>query len=142
MADENKPAAPWWVPDTKGFLAVFIVGSFVVAIFSMIFAPPMSIPPEISAIINMLLGALVAKFGTVVDFNFGSSQGSKDKDDTQNKVVRDLATATATAVPAIVAPGMPTTATDATTTTTPIAPGTETTTTTKTPEHPYATRTP
>lgn len=138
MADEPKPTpAPWYVPDTKGFLAVFIVGSFVLAIFSMIFFPPMSIPPEISAIINMLLGALVAKFGTVVDFNFGSSQGSKDKDDAQNKVVQNLATALPVVANGVVPP-VP----DATTTTTPIAPGTETTTVTKTPEHPYATRAP
>lgn len=83
---------PNWIPDTKGFIAIAVVGSFVVAVFIWMLFPPTKIDQAALTVVNMLLGALVAKFGTIVDFNFGSSQGSKDKDDAQNKVVEKLAT--------------------------------------------------
>ncbi len=81
---------PWWLPDTKGFIAIFIVGAFVTAVFVWMLFPPTKVDQAALTVINMLLGALVAKFGTVVDFNFGSSQGSKDKDDAQNKMVEKM----------------------------------------------------
>lgn len=94
-----------WPFDTRSSLALAIVGAFVTVIFVLIFFPPSGIPPEILAIVNMLVGALSAKFSTVVDFNFGSSQGSKDKDDAQNALVKNMAPVVA--VPAPEVPAVP-----------------------------------
>jgi ABC-type Fe3+-siderophore transport system permease subunit len=95
-----------WPFDTRSSLALAIVGAFVTVIFVLIFFPPSGIPPEILAIVNMLVGALSAKFSTVVDFNFGSSQGSKDKDDAQNELVKNMAPAVvASALEAPAPPG-------------------------------------
>lgn len=93
-----------WPFDTRSSLALAIVGAFVTVIFVLIFFPPSGIPPEILAIVNMLVGALSAKFSTVVDFNFGSSQGSKDKDDAQNALVQKMAPAVVAPVPETLVP--------------------------------------
>lgn len=70
-----------FVPDTATVIAHIIVCALIAIVFVMIFYPPKA-DQAILAIINMLLGALVAKFGTVVDFFFGSNKASQAKDET------------------------------------------------------------
>lgn len=68
-----------------------IVAAFVAALFTWMLYPPNNVNPVALAIINMLIGALISKFSTVVDYCFGSSQGNKEKDNAQNDVMRTLA---------------------------------------------------
>jgi hypothetical protein len=65
--------------DRRTILSFTIVVSFVVVIFVWIFFPPSD--PDQMAVLNMLIGALIGQVTTVVAFDFGSSDGSKAKDD-------------------------------------------------------------
>src|ERR1700680_2582707 len=76
---------------TQQGIAYTIVGAFVVALFLWMLYPPKAVDQVALAIINMLVGALITKFSTVVDFLFGASQGNKEKDNAQNDVMRTLA---------------------------------------------------
>ena len=80
---------PTWT-NTQQLIAYALVASFIGVIFVWMLFPPKAIDQSVMTVVNMLLGALVAKFTTIVDFFFGSSQGSKDKDDAQNKMVASL----------------------------------------------------
>lgn len=96
---------PTWT-NTQQVIAYTLVASFVLVIFVWMVWPPKAIDQSVMTVVNMLLGALVAKFTTVIDFFFGSSQGSKDKDDAQNKMITTLTTGTgngATVAPAVIA---------------------------------------
>lgn len=44
-----------------------------------------SIPPENRDLIMLVVGVIIGKFGTVVDYFFGSSKGSSDKNDVIGK---------------------------------------------------------
>jgi hypothetical protein len=75
---------------TQQGIAYTIVAAFVIALFLWMLFPPKAVDQVALAIINMLVGALITKFSTVVDFLFGSSQGNKEKDTVQNDVMRTL----------------------------------------------------
>jgi hypothetical protein len=85
------PAPPvYGLSYTQQGIAYTIVAAFVVALFLWMLFPPKAVDQVALAIINMLVGALITKFSTVVDFLFGSSQGNKEKDNVQNDVMRTL----------------------------------------------------
>lgn len=82
--------APKTWTNTQQVIAFALVGSFIAVIFVWMLFPPRGVDQSVLTVVNMLIGALVAKFTTIVDFFFGSSQGSKDKDEAQNKIVESL----------------------------------------------------
>jgi hypothetical protein len=87
---------PSWFPDTKGFIAIAVVCSFVSVVFVCMFFPPTGLDQASLTIVSILVTALTVKFGTVVDYNYGSSQGSKDRAEVQDKVMTQLALGAAT----------------------------------------------
>lgn len=70
-------------------LSLIIVAAFIGALGYWMIHPPTEFSPVAGTVINVLLGALVAKFTSVVDFHFGSSKGSLAKDQT----ISDMAAA-------------------------------------------------
>ena len=71
---ESAPAAcsptPWITPRAMlAFAIVFYVGATEVAILAM------HIPDGVRDILQVIVGVLIAKFGTVYDYYFGSSKG-------------------------------------------------------------------
>lgn len=66
-------------------LGVFVVLSFTLVLCSIIFRPTNpkeERDPASSALINILVGAMTAGYSTVLGYYFGSSSGSKNKDQT------------------------------------------------------------
>lgn len=72
--------------DNQTFITTIIVLAFVLVIFVWMFFPPQHIDQTEMAVINILIGALVSNVNTVISFFFGSSKGSKDKDDALAKM--------------------------------------------------------
>ena len=70
---------PSW-NDTQKLLAFIILGAFILVILIWLFHPPQADPGS-AAVLNTLVGALVGMAGMVVTYYFGSSSGSKAKDD-------------------------------------------------------------
>jgi len=95
-APPTPPPAPVGLSYSQQGIAYTIVGAFVVALFLWMLYPPKAVDQVALAIINMLVGALITKFSTVVDFLFGSSQGNKEKDSVQGDVMRTLAASVGT----------------------------------------------
>ena len=63
---------------SAGLVSVLVVGSFGLVIAQLLWRP-VDLGPQVTTILNVLLGVLAAKFGTVVDYWLGSSVGtSKD----------------------------------------------------------------
>ena len=63
-------------------LGGLIVIGFFVLIYLLIFSP---IPGENSDVLNLVVGALIGSFATVVSYFYGSSKGSADKTSMMNK---------------------------------------------------------
>ncbi len=92
MTDKTADPKTW--TNTQQVIAYALVGAFIIVIFGWMFFPPKSLDQAALSIINMLIGALVAKMTTVVDFFLGSSEGSKAKDDAQNRTIERLTSGT------------------------------------------------
>jgi ammonia channel protein AmtB len=88
MIDDVEVKKTW--TSTQQVIAFALVGAFILVIFGWMFFPPKSLDQAALSIINMLVGALVAKMTTVVDFFLGSSEGSKMKDEAQNRTIERL----------------------------------------------------
>lgn len=71
--------------DTQRLLAFIILVSFIVVIVIWLFHAPTGDAGS-NAVLNMLMGSLAAMAGNVITFYFGSSKGSKDKDDTISSI--------------------------------------------------------
>jgi hypothetical protein len=71
--------------DTQRLLAFIIVVAFIIVIVIWLFHAPTGDAGS-NAVLNMLMGSLAAMAGGVVTFYFGSSKGSKDKDDTISSI--------------------------------------------------------
>ena len=84
--------------DTSTALATAITTAFVLVIFGWMFFPPKAADAGSLAVLNTLTGVLGTAFVGVVQFYFGSSKGSKDKDDTISQMAT-TATTTATSIP-------------------------------------------
>jgi len=74
--------------DNQTFIAVAIIMAFICVILAYIFCPPKNVDQAVLAVVNMLIGALISNTNTVISFFFGSSKGSKDKDDTISEVAK------------------------------------------------------
>lgn len=77
----------WTWPDAKGTIAAILVIAMVVLIV-VLFEYPAALDghPAILGVLQMVVGALIASINTVISFYFGSSQGSKEKDDVIGKI--------------------------------------------------------
>ena len=97
--------------NTQKILAFVIVDALIVVILIWIFHPPTGDAAS-NSVLNVLVGALVGMAGMVATFYFGSSQGSKDKDQALSAIATQsgtggggsASTATVTA-PTATAPG-------------------------------------
>ena len=67
-------------------LSGFIVLGFFALLFTLTYT---DVPKENKDLVNMLIGALLTAFATVIAYYFGSSSGSAKKDDTISKMKQD-----------------------------------------------------
>ena len=86
MNDNNKP---YWMPDAQTFLAVSIVFMTFTALIIRMFHTT----PEDKMLDTMITILFSTCLVTVYNYSFGSSRGSQNKDDTQNKVIEKLTSA-------------------------------------------------
>lgn len=73
---------PFWFPDIKAFLAIVITMAMIAFVFVLVFNPT----TMDDKMLTMAAGGLVVNFATIMGFYFGSSTGSKDKDDTIGRI--------------------------------------------------------
>ncbi len=66
------------------YLACVVVAGFFALLFILGYT---DIPKENKDLLNMLLGAWITSFTTVITYYFGSSKSSSRKDETINKMV-------------------------------------------------------
>ena len=71
--------------DTQKLLAFCVVISFIVVVLIWMFHPPTGDAGSI-AVLNTMVGTLAGLTGAIITFYFGSSKGSKDKDDTISSI--------------------------------------------------------
>lgn len=77
---------PFWFPDLQTTIACTLLFLFGAALYMLLFKP-MPMTEAAGTLLTAMVGMLVAKIGTMVDFYFGSSTTSKQKDDTIQKLV-------------------------------------------------------
>lgn len=93
---------PIWLPETKGFLAMAIVGLFGAAVFVLMFKTSPA-DQTVFAVLTTLLGVLASQIKEISGYYFGSSASSTAKDDTIQKMATTTgSSATAAAVAAAV----------------------------------------
>lgn len=66
--------------DRRTVLALMITVAFILVLMLLLIHPPTTLDESIKSILLLLLGALVGQVGQVFSFDFGSSDGSKQKD--------------------------------------------------------------
>jgi hypothetical protein len=101
MADDEVRPQTW--TNSQQIIAFAVVGTFIGVILIWLFHPPQSLDQAALGIINMLIGVLVAKFTTVVDYTFGSSAESKNKGDSQSRTIDRLTSSLTGTGPGVVA---------------------------------------
>jgi hypothetical protein len=94
------------MPDTQGFLAIAIMVLIATVVLILLTKPP-QIDERTSGVLMTIVGVLIACMKDVYAFFFGSSKGSKDKDDALTKI----ATEPVPPVPPLAAPVSTTTTT-------------------------------
>lgn len=67
--------------DTRFLLAMVVTISFVGVLAALLLVPPQSTDEGIRNILNIMLGVLGAALGQVISYYFGSSSGSRAKDE-------------------------------------------------------------
>lgn len=66
---------------TKDIIGDILVAAVVIGFFAfLIVLAFVNIPKENKDLVNMLLGAFIVSFTTVISYRFGSSKGSAEKD--------------------------------------------------------------
>lgn len=86
MDPVSKPAPFWW-PSTQTVIAIILTISMVAVTFTLIVIKE----PPASDMVKMLVGGLMTVgFSSIISFYFGSSAGSKDKD---NAIIGQMAPA-------------------------------------------------
>ncbi len=75
-------------PDTQSFLAIALI----TAVVALIFVMALTGKTETDTFKIMVGGLMTVGFSNVIGFYFGSSQGSKTKDDTINAAVTNSTT--------------------------------------------------
>lgn len=74
---------PYWFPDARAFLAIILVLGMITIMFTVMFKPP---GPD-NDVLKVLIGAYSGVgFASVIQFYFGSTSSSKDKDDTISRM--------------------------------------------------------
>ncbi len=73
------PKRPVWLPDTQGFLATAII-VLIAAIVMLLLLRPIQLDAQVAGMLMALIGLLSGCLKDVYSFFFGSSTGSKDKD--------------------------------------------------------------
>lgn len=76
----ERPRRPFWLPDTQGFLAIAII-LLIACIVLMLLMKPISIDERTAGVLMVVIGVLTGCLKDVYSFFFGSSKGSKEKDD-------------------------------------------------------------
>ncbi len=79
---------PFWMPDTQGFLAIAIMVLIATVVLILLTKPP-QIDERTSGVLMTIVGVLIACMKDVYAFFFGSSKGSKEKDDVMAKIAMD-----------------------------------------------------
>ena len=74
---EMSKSQRWWVAGINPFLSLVITGGFIGSLYLMMKLPKI----ENVEVFYTAIGALATGFATVVGFHFGSSSGSKEKDE-------------------------------------------------------------
>lgn len=93
-------ARPYWMPDTRGFLAGGI-WLMIAGIVFFLLLRPVQMDERVSNLLSTILGILIGCFKDVYSFSFNSTQSDQDK----NKTIADANVALAGSVPAaVVAP--------------------------------------
>ncbi|HZH10528.1 MAG TPA: hypothetical protein VEZ24_09165 [Microvirga sp.] len=78
-------AISWGAPVVS---VIVIVGFFIV--MGLLFLQPVDLPPSQAQLLNVLFGALIPAFGTVVQYWLGSSAGSKRSGDSVRAIAETL----------------------------------------------------
>ncbi|MBD2054618.1 hypothetical protein H6F88_00990 [Oculatella sp. FACHB-28] len=77
----------WYPP----FLSTFVVFAFTLLLCTMVFYQPEEERDDnTNSLINILIGTLTAGFSTVLGYYFGSSSGSRTKDETISQLSSDV----------------------------------------------------
>jgi len=71
----------------QGILAVVVVGAFIILVGIWMWRPP-SGDQATMALVNALVMVVGSGFMTVLNYYFGSSSGSKDKDETISRMAQ------------------------------------------------------
>ena len=79
---------PFWMPDTQGFLAIAIIVVVSFIAFALL-GSSIKFDDKVAGAFMTLLGVLTACLKDVYSFFFGSSSGSKSKDDAMVKLATD-----------------------------------------------------
>lgn len=79
---------PFWMPDTQGFLAIAIIAVVSVIAF-LLLQTSIKFDDKVAGAFMTLLGVLTACLKDVYSFFFGSSSGSKIKDDAMVKLATE-----------------------------------------------------
>jgi hypothetical protein len=70
----------------QAFITVVLVLAFVAVILLWMLLP-LKVDQSVQQLLNLMIGALISSFTTIIGFFFGSSQGSKDKDSARDKLL-------------------------------------------------------
>ena len=88
MPSSTDSQKPFWMPDTQGFLAIAII-VLIAAIVMILLTHPPAIDERTSGVLMTIVGVLIACLKDVYSFFFGSSSGSKSKDDAMVKLATE-----------------------------------------------------
>lgn len=92
-------ARPYWLPDTRGFLAGGIVVLIFVIVMTLLWHPA-PLTEQQSALLYTVLGILLGCFKDVYGFSFNSTQASEDK----SKTIAGMGASLANSVPVAIVP--------------------------------------
>lgn len=92
--------------DTQRIIALLVSLSFIGIVVMWMVFPPSGDPGSL-AVLNTLAGSLATGFGMILNYFFGSSKGSSEKDQTISKIAQAKGNGTSeviTTVPAVEGP--------------------------------------
>lgn len=88
----DKKEIPFWWPDQQTMVACSVISLFIITMMLLLLRP-MPLTEAAGTLLTAMVGLLVAKVSTIVDFHFGTSKSSSLKDEaatTQAKTISDL----------------------------------------------------
>lgn len=90
---------PYWYPDLRALVAVSMLSIFG-GVTAMLLFRPMPMTEQAGAVLLTIVGMIIGKVGTIVDYYFGSNKESKDQATTIATMVAAPAVAAAAAAAA------------------------------------------